>query len=333
MTEIRKVAFIGTGGTIAAVGRDAYDLIDYDANGTMLDSAGVLGLLPRAPDGVEVVPVLLPPVSSTNVYFDDWRRLVSICDELVRDEPDLAGIVIAHGTASLEETAYFLQLTLKVSVPVALVGSQRPSNAVSSDAALNLYNALRVAAEPSSRGLGVLVVLNDEIHAAREVAKTSTYRLHAFRSPELGALGHCDGDAIAYYRKPVRKGAPDTEFDVFGFDTLPKVGISYSHTGADGCVIRALTRAGMRGIVVAAFAPGCFTVDELDALREAVAAGVTVVVSNRAGSGRVGDGKELRENGLIAADNLNPQKARLLLALALTVTSDPGEIARIFKTY
>lgn len=333
MTDSRKVALIGTGGTIAAVGSGPYDLIDYDANGQMLDAAGVLGLLPRVPLGIEVITVAQEPISSTGVYLNEWKQLVSTCDELVRDIPDLVGIVISHGTASMEETAYFLNLTLKVRVPVVLVGSQRPSNALSSDAGLNLYNALRVAADPDSWGLGVLVVLNDEIHAAREVTKTSTYRLQTFRSPDVGLLGHCDGDTVAYYRLPLRLGAPNTEFDLAGMDSLPKVGISYSHTGSDGCVIRAFIEAGMRGIVVAAFAPGCFTRDELAALREAVDAHIKVVVSTRAGSGRVGDGVELRENSLIAADNLNPQKARLLLALALTQTADLDEIKRIFLTY
>jgi L-asparaginase len=333
MTDLRKVALIGTGGTISAVGSDPYDLIDYYANGQMLDAAGVLGLLPRVPAGIDVITVPLLPISSTGIYFNEWKQLVSACDDLVRDVPNLVGIVISHGTASMEETAYFLNLTLKVRVPVVLVGSQRPSNALSSDAGLNLYNALRVAADPDSWGLGVLVVLNDEIHAAREVTKTSTYRLQTFRSPDVGLLGHCDGDSIAYYRLPVRLAAPNTEFDLAGMDSLPKVGISYSHTGSDGCVIRAFIAAGMRGIVVAAFAPGCFTSGELAALREAVAAGIKVVVSTRAGSGRIGDRAELRENGLIAADNLNPQKARLLLALALTRAADLEKIKRIFATY
>lgn len=333
MTEQRKVALIGTGGTISAVGRDPFDLIDYDANGKMLDAAGVLALLPQAPPNVEIVPVPFRTMSSTGIYFNEWKQLVAQCTELAEQIPDLAGIVITHGTASMEETAYFLHLTLKVRIPVVLVGSQRPSNALSSDASLNLYNAIRVAAAPNSWGLGVLVVLNDEIHAARDVTKSSTYRLQTFRSPDVGVLGHCDGDAVAFYRLPVRLGAPQTEFDVSKLDNLPKVGISYSHTGSDGCVIRALADAGHRGIVIAAFAPGCVAPDELTALGEVVEAGVVVAISTRAGSGRVGDGVVLRENNILSADNLNPQKARLLLALALTQTSEMKELARMFRTY
>src|SRR5260370_5620380 len=230
MTEKRKVAVIGTGGTISSVGRHAFDLIDYDANGKMLEVEEVLALLPKAPANIEVIPVPFRAMSSTEMYFAEWSELISKCSDLVRDMPDLAGIVITHGTASLEETAYFLHLTLKVSIPVVMVGSQRPSNAMSSDAGLNLYNALRVAAEPAASGLGVLVVLNDEIHAAREVTKTSTYRLQTFRSPAAGLLAHCDADAIAFYRRPMRLGAPQTEFDISRLTSLPKVTISYSST-------------------------------------------------------------------------------------------------------
>ncbi|WP_206952457.1 asparaginase [Trinickia acidisoli] len=333
MTNMCKVAVIGTGGTIAAVGRDAFDLIDYDAGGKMLDTAQLLGLLPAVPAHVEVVEIPFRTMSSTAVFFDEWRELMAMCRELEASTPDLAGIVILHGTATLEETAYFLQLTLDVAVPVVLAGAQRPSNALSSDAALNLYNAVRVAADPAARGLGVLVVLNDEIHAARDVTKTSTYRLHAFQSRDTGVLGYCDADRIAFYRRPVRIEPPHSEFDVAHLDHLPLVGITYSYAGADGSVIAALAEAGARGIVAAGFAPGCCTPAETTALREVARAGVAVVVSTRAGGGRVGDGIELRSNGFIGADNLNPQKARILLALALTRTDALDEIAKMFNTY
>ncbi len=133
------------------------------------------------------------------------------CDRLVAAHADLAGIVVLHGTASLEETAYVLGLTLKVDLPVVVVGSQRPASALSTDAGMNLANAIRTAASPEARGMGVLVLLNDEIHAAREVTKTSTFRLQTFRSPDFGVLGHADGDAVAFYRRPIRKTAPDTD--------------------------------------------------------------------------------------------------------------------------
>jgi L-asparaginase len=333
MTNKHKVALIGTGGTIAAVGRDVFDLIDYDANDKMLDVGALLELLPAVPPGVEVITVPFRSTSSTAIYFDEWRELTNVCLALQVSTRDLAGIVISHGTATLEETAYFLHLTLNVRVPVVIVGAQRPSNGLSSDAALNLYNALRVAAEPTAKGLGVLVVLNDEIHAARDVMKTSTYRLHAFQSRDAGALGYCDCDEVVFYRRPMRAGASHGEFDIAGLDQLPQVGISYSHAGADGGLVAALAETGARGIVAAGFAPGCCTPAETRALRDVARAGVAVVVASRAGGGRVGDGVELRNNGLIGADNLTPQKARILLALALTVTAEPREIARMFRTY
>ncbi len=241
--------------------------------------------------------------------------------------------MIGHGTASLEETAFFLNLTLRVPVPVVLVGSQRPASALSTDAGMNLLNAIRVAASPEARGKGVLVVLNDEIHAAREVTKTSTFRLQTFRTPDFGVLGHADADRVAFYRAPLRRHAPDTEFDVRALDALPRVDIAYSYVGGDDAAVRAFLAAGARGIVSAGFAPGSPGTAEAAALREAVRNGVTVVQSTRAGSGRTFRGTRATESGFLVADNLNPQKARLLLALALTRTNDPGEITRIFETY
>jgi L-asparaginase len=252
---------------------------------------------------------------------------------LEQQHPDLAGIVIGHGTATLEETAYFLNLVVKVSIPVVIVGSQRPSSAVSSDAGMNLVNAIRVAASPDARGLGVLVVLNDEIHAAREVTKTSTLRMQTFRTPDFGVLGHADGDAVAFYRQPLRRRAPDTEFDIADLTGLPRVDISYSYAGGDGTATRAFITAGANGIIAAGFAPGMCPPDEFEALSEAVTNGITVVQCTRAGSGRTFRGSKLRDAGFLIADNLNPQKARLLLALALTVTREPEEILRIFRTY
>jgi L-asparaginase len=198
---------------------------------------------------------------------------------------------------------------------------------------MNLLNAIRVAAAPESRGMGVLVLLNDEIHAAREVTKTSTLRLQTFRTPDFGVLGHADGDAVVFYRQPIRRRAPDTEFDIATLETIPRVDISYSYAGADGAAVRAFVAAGARGIVSAGFAPGFTAPGEAEALRDAVTKGVVVVQSTRAGSGRTFLSSRLKAGGLLIADNLNPQKARILLSLALTKTHDPDEIARMFRTY
>ena len=174
----------------------------------------ILARWPETALVADVMAVRYRNIVSPAIGFADWKALAALCRQLVRDHPDLAGIVIGHGTATLEETAYFLNLTVKVSVPVVVVGAQRPSSALSSDAGMNLVNAIRVAASPEARDMGVLVVLNDEIHAAREVTKTSTLRLQTFRTPDFGVLGHADGDAVAFYRRPIRRHAPDTEFDI-----------------------------------------------------------------------------------------------------------------------
>ncbi len=328
-----KVAFIGTGGTIASLGMTSLDLQDYSTTGNIMHADEIVARYPELAQVAEVVPVHYRAVPSPNIYFDDWKALVLLCDRLVAEIPNLAGIVIGHGTASLEETAYFLNLTLKVGIPVVLVGSQRPASALSTDAGLNLVNACRTAASQAARGLGVLVVLNDEIHAARDVTKTSTTRLQTFRTADFGALGHADGDAIAFYRRPIRLGAPDTAFDIRSLDHLPRVDITYAYAGADGTAVRAFVEAGARGIVSAGFAPGSAGPGDFSALKAAVAQGLVVVQSTRAGSGRTFKGRRLREAGFLTADNLTPQKARLLLAVALAHTSDPAEIQQHFLRY
>ena len=258
------------------------------------------------------------------------RRWCCCASSWSQEHPDLAGIVIGHGTATLEETAYFLNLTLKVSIPVVLVGAQRPSSALSSDAGMNLVNAIRVAASPEARGMGVLVVLNDEIHAAREVTKTSTLRLQTFRTPDFGVLGHADGDAVAFYRRPIRRRCP---------------GHRVRHRGAGRvaagrhllflCRRRRHRRARRRrqGHRLRRLRARLLPAGRSGGAERGGAPGLVVVQSTRAGSGRTFRRGALRQAGMLIADNLNPQKARMLLALALTVTRDPEEIMRIFRTY
>ncbi len=328
-----KVAFIGTGGTISSVGTGPLDIEDYTANNTMLQAGEILDAFPSVHDVAEVIEVAFSAIPSPSVDFRAWKDLWSTCADLANRHPDLSGIVIGHGTASLEETAYFLSLTLKVPFPVVLVGSQRPLSGLSTDAGLNLVNAIRTAGSPISCGRGVLVVLNDEIQAAREVTKTSTFRLQTFRTPDFGVLGSVDGEDVRYYRRTERRNAPETEFDVSKIDALPRVDIAYSYAGADGAAIRAFTAAGAKGIIAAAMAPAMVAPGEAEAIKAAVEAGVTVVISTRAGSGVALDSARQRALGALTADNLNPQKARLLLSLALTVSREPEEIRRIFATY
>jgi len=248
-------------------------------------------------------------------------------------DPDIAGVVFGHGTNTIEETAYFLNLTLKSDKPVVIVGAQRPFSTLSSDAPLNLLNAVRVAADPGSKGKGVLVVLNDEINAAREVTKTNTYRVETFQSRELGLLGYADPDKIVYYRAPTRKHTTQSEFDLTQIKSFPRVDILYSYTGDDGELAKASVAIGAKGLIVAGTGAG-HTQNALEVLKElSNKQGVRVVRSARVGAGRVIRDDNWQAPGFIAADNLNPQKARILLQLALTKTTNPDEIQRMFDEY
>jgi L-asparaginase len=249
----------------------------------------------------------------------------------------VAGIVVTHGTNTLEETAYFLNLTVRHDRPVVLVGAQRPSTAISADGPLNLLNAVRVAVSPQARGKGVLVVMNDEINAAREVTKTSTFRVETFRSPDLGFLGYADGDRVAFYRASTRRHTANSEFDVRGLRELPAVEIVYSYLEPSPAMLQALLAAGTPGIVFAGTGGGGLSRAEETALQAALASPAAsrpvLVRSSRTGSGRVTDLARFDALGMIPADNLNPQKARILLMLALTRTRDPAEIRRMFAEY
>jgi len=329
-----KVAVIGTGGTIHSIGTGPFDILDYGANKHMMPVDELISMFPVVHELAEIVAIPFKAVPSPDIWFPDWQAILRIMDETEAAHPDLAGFVVTHGTASMEETAFVLHLTARTSLPIVVTGSQRPASGISSDAAINLANAIRTAASPHARGMGAMLLLNDEIHCAREVTKTSTFRMQTFRSPDVGVLGHADGDAITFYRNPIRRHYPGTEFDITALADLPRVDIVHAYTGSDGTASRAFVAAGAQGIVSAGFAPGSAGSAEETVLAEAVRErGLIVVQSTRAGSGRTHRGTKMRENGFLSADNLNPQKARLLLALALTVTRDPDQIARIFATY
>jgi L-asparaginase len=329
-----RVAVIGTGGSISTVGRHSLDLHEYSHYGRTLEVDELLEMFPEVRTVAEIEPVRFRALPSTAVGPGDWLELNELVHRVAAIEPPPAGIVITHGTATLEETAYFLNLTVKVDLPVVLVGAQRPPNGLSTDAGLNLVGAARVAASPAARGLGVLVLLNDEVQAAREVTKSATYRLETFRSPDLGMLGYADPDGeVVVYRAPTRRHAPNTEFDVRGRTELPRVDVAYAYAGADGTAVRAFVAAGARGIVSAGLAPGRVPPAEAAALAEARRQGTLVVQSSRAGSGRVIEPRRLREQGIVSADNLNPQKARVLAMLALTLSDEPAEAQRMFAEY
>jgi len=328
-----RIAVIGTGGTISSVGRDALDLVAYSENNEIYAIDELLKAFPETLQQADVTPVHLRTMPSTAIGPAEWLEINTKIHEVVAEDPKLEGIVVTHGTATLEETAYFLNLVAKVNIPIVLVGAQRPASGMGTDAGINLVNAIRTAGDPNSRGRGVLGLLNDEIHFSRDMTKTSTLRQQTFKSPDFGLLGHADWDKIVYYRMPERRRAPYTEFDVRGIAELPQVEISMSYAGSNGFAIDAFAANGASGIIIGTLAPGYVTPGEFEKLGTAAKSGITIVHSTRVGTGRVANVPSRRVPGTILADNLPPQKARVLLSVALTKTKDPVELQRIFDEY
>jgi L-asparaginase len=329
-----RIAIIGTGGSISTPARHELDHYEYGAFSKPLDLAGLLGMVPAVQRQFDVVPVDFCAVDSTAMDPAMWLDLDREIVRTAASDDSIAGIVVTHGTSTLEETAYFLHLATKVRVPVVIVGAQRPPNALGSDSGVNLLNALRVAAAPAARGLGVCVVMNGEVHCARDVAKTSNFSLQAFRTHDFGMLGNVDPDGtVRIDRRPARRHAPDTEFDVQALRDLPPVEIVYCYAGASGRTVEALVDGGARGIVFAGTPPGRPSPAQRTALGRATESGVLVVQGSRAGSGRVVQRSDDHALGFVGADTLSPQKARVLAMLALTRTNDLAEIQRMFSEY
>jgi L-asparaginase len=328
-----KIAVIGTGGTISSIGRHSLEVLDYPDDSRKMEPAEAVERIPEASQFADLIPVPFRAVGSTKIGPSDWIELAQLITRTVSERRDITGFIILHGTATLEETAYFLTLVLKTDKPVVLVGAQRPASALSADVGMNVVGAVRTAMDPQARGKGVLVVLNDEIHSARDATKTSTYRLQTFQSRDFGLLGHVDGDGVYFYRTPLRRHTLESAFDIAEITELPRVDIIYSYGGSDGVAVDAFVAAGARGIVSAGLAPGLIPPVERLAVEKAAEAGVVIVQSSRAGSGRVARRTWLKANRMVGADNLNPQKARVLLSLALTKTRDPDEVQEIFATH
>jgi L-asparaginase len=334
MSALPRIGLILTGGTIDSVGADRLDLAWYIEAGKRLGNGELLVQLPELSNIAAVQEIPFRRLPSQALVDRDWLDLVREIHEIFdRDQAD--GIVITHGTNTLEETTYFLNLTLKTDKPVVIVGSMRPASAISADGYLNVLNAVRVAADPASRGLGCLVVLNDTIFNGRDVTKNSTYRVQAFQSRDLGPLGFADADGkVLYYHRPTRKHTVETEFDVRSVQSLPRVDVVLSYVGADGVMIDAAVSAGAKGIVSAATGAGRPTPLEDEAFDRAYAEkGVLMCLSSRVASGRVVRSPGLAKRGFVAADNLQPWKARILLSLALAKTNDAADIQRMFDTY
>jgi L-asparaginase len=326
-----RVHVLATGGTISNLGNDR-----RRTGAELVDGIGPLDSMAR------VTVEQFSNVPSGSVTHDMWRRLAARIRELQGAPDPPAGYVVTHGTDTMEETALFLSLTVGGCEPIIVTGAMRPANAVGADGPANLRNSIRAVVAPAARGRGTMVLMNDEIFAAREVTKSNTTRLNAFTSPDAGVLGLADPDTVVFHRPPPVAageacGAP--HFDLARIGNLPRVDVVYAHIGADSVPVEAAVNAGARGIVLAGVGRGGAPPAMSRALQRARERGVTVVISNRTGSGRVGAGSEPDSlatlppgrGASIGATDLNPQKARLLLMLALAANLDAPSIARWFE--
>jgi L-asparaginase len=323
--KLPTVKLFTTGGTIQSKGTHRLKLSSYSDGKVTAQE-----LIDDLPELKKIAAIELVEISnkgSDSIGATEQLALVKRLNvELAR--PEISGAVVTHGTSTLEETAYFLQLTVKSEKPVVVVGSMRPFTGISRDGPLNLYNAVRTAISSEARGKGVLVVLNDTIHSARFVTKGHTTHVESFVDREVGPLGYTDSDRIVFYRTPLTRHTAKSEFDVTALEALPQVDIVYGYQEASPASIDGLVAAHTQGIVLSSAAPTF-----IDALKRAQTQGVVIVGSDRKGAGRVGLNPQSAKLGLITAEDLNAQKARILLRLALTITHDPVEIQRMFSQY
>ncbi len=316
--SLPAVHIIGTGGTIGSAG-------DYWQGRATRISIDSIAHVPGIEKLAAVTTEQLWNVGSSAIGPARWLDLSRHVTDRFTSQPNLSGIVITHGTDTMEETAYFLDLTVAGDRPVVVTGSMRPSDMPGADGPANMLNAVKVAADARSRGRGVMVMMDDRLFAARDVTKTNSMRVETFQAPERGALAIVDPYGIVFHR--AASGRREAQFDISGIRALPKVDIAYSYAGADSVAIDAFVAAGAKGLVIAGVGRGNMPAEQTRAVERARQHGVIVVVTTRAGSGPVAS-EGL--NGSIGAGDLNPQKARVLLMLALTRTSDPAQIASIF---
>jgi L-asparaginase type II len=331
-TKLPNVTILATGGTIAGTGATSTTTVGYTAA-----TVGVQALIQAVPEMTRIANVSgeqVFQIASENMGNEHWLTLAKRVNTLLA-QSNVDGIVITHGTDTLEETAYFLNLVVKSKKPVVLVGSMRPSTAMSADGPANLYNAVLLAGAPDAAGRGVLVVLNDQINGARDVSKTNTTSLDTFKTTELGMLGYIVGGKPFFYRTTTRKHTVDTEFDVMNLSVLPQVEVAYAHANVGPVAIDALVASGAKGLVHAGVGDGSLPAKVRPALSAARKKGVIIVRSSRVGQGIVARNGEANDDELdfVAGDNLSPQKARILLMLALTKTTNTRDIQKMFWTY
>lgn len=334
MSRRPRIAVIGTGGTFAMQARHRFDWVEYSESGVILGIDHLLTTMGELAPHIDIVPIGFRALGSTGIVPADWLALSLLITSTIDQDPSLDGIVITHGTATLEETAWFLDLTLALDIPVIVTGAQRPANTEGSDACVNLRAALAAACAPTLRGLGVLVVMDNVVLPAREATKVSSFELAAFEAPGFGPLARIDAQGqVALRRLPVRPAGRLPITDLAGVASLPRVDVVLSYAGADRIVIDALVAAGTRGIISAGLPPGRAANGERAALVDAVARGVIVVQSTRAARGTVPMQRFLSVGGILAGGDLSPQKLRIVLMLALTRTSDPDVVQQMLLAY
>ncbi len=324
-----KVAILATGGTIAGQAASGTQLTGYKAG--VLTPEQLIAAVPALSEHAQISAEQVASISSNNMTTEIWLKMAKRINELLAG--DIDGIVITHGTDTMEETAYFLNLVVKSDKPVVLVGAMRPASALSADGPLNLLQAVAVAGSPEAKGKGVLLILNGEINGARDVAKTSTTQVETFRSHDLGFLGYVVNYKPVFYRLPARKHTVETEFDISKLTTLPKVEIVYNYVDPSLDALNGIIAGKPAGIVSAGTGNGSLFDPFEMVLADAAKNGIAVIRSSRVGSAVVTDFPKYDDKNLLPGDNLSPQKARILLMLALTKTKDLREIARIFQTY
>ncbi len=321
-----NVLVVATGGTIASTNY-------YSGDPGKIGVDRLLAAVPQLDSIAAVRGQQFANVASSAMTPAMWVALSRGIADTLRAHPELAGVVVTHGTDTMEETAYFLDLTVADPRPVVVTGAMRPSDGIGIDGPANLYNAVRVAGSPAARGRGTMILMNDEIMAARDATKSNAVRPDAFTAPYRGDLGVADPERLVFHREPRR--AP--VFDLAGVRALPRVDVVYSYVGADGAAIDALVAAGAKGIVVAGSGRGAVSEAQRRSLDRAMARGVVVVIGTRTGSGGVpvgsGVGRGGRGPASVGTGDLNVQKARVLLMLALTQSADPRAVARSFDEH
>ncbi|MGL2646754.1 type II asparaginase [Helicobacter pylori] len=328
--NLPTIALLATGGTIAGSGASA-SLGSYKSG-----ELGIKELLKAIPNHLIKIARIqgeqISNIGSQDMTEEVWFKLAQRAQELL-DDSRIQGVVITHGTDTLEESAYFLNLVLHSTKPVVLVGAMRNAASLSADGALNLYNALSVAIDEKSANKGVLVVMDDTIFSAREVVKTHTTHTSTFKALNSGAIGSVYYGKVRYYMQPLRKHTIESEFSLSQLKTpLPKVDIIYTHAGMTPDLFQASLNSHAKGVVIAGVGNGNVSVGFLKAMQEASQMGVVIVRSSRVGSGEVTSG-EIDDRAFITSDNLNPQKARVLLQLALTKTNNKEKIQEMFEEY